>query len=130
MLTLCCLFALLADPAREVRMVLERQQAAWNRGDVRAFVEDYDAEAVFAGGGTFVHGRDQVLARYLKRYPTAAEMGKLTFTEVDVTPLGEFYASVTGRFRLEKAGQPATGIFTLLFRNRAGAWKIVLDHTS
>jgi ketosteroid isomerase-like protein len=73
------------------------------------------------------------LARYLKRYPTREKMGTLRFSDIETRMLGAEYASVIGRFHLDRAadaGGEASGIFTLLFHKTPQGWKVILDHTS
>src|SRR5258708_7475317 len=53
-------------PEQRIRAVLERQQVAWNSGDIRGFMEGYADECVFAGA-TFTRGHDTVMESYLKR---------------------------------------------------------------
>ena len=117
-----------------VRKVLDDQVAAWNRGDVRGFMEGYeDAPSTLFVGSAVTRGHAAVLARYLKNYASKAKMGTLRFSEIEVRMLDENYASVLGRFHLQRdkiAGGPATGLFTLLFRRTTQGWKIILDHTS
>ena len=117
-----------------VRAVLTAQQNAWNRGDVDAFMSGYDSsDGTTFVGATITRGYRQVLENYRRRYPTKEKMGRLTFSDIEVTPLGEEFASVIGRFHLDRTaegGGPANGVFTLLFRKTASGWKIVLDHTS
>ncbi len=121
-------------PEAAIRAVLSAQVAAWNRGDVRAFMDGYErsAQTTFVGA-TVTKGHAQVLANYLKRYPTAAAMGTLTFSALEIRPLGDSYSSVLGHWHLDRpssAGGPIGGVFTLLFRKTHGGWKIILDHTS
>ena len=84
----------------EVRSIVERQQAAWNAGDVERYMRvGYWAspELTFFSGGDVVRGFDVVLERYLKRYKQGgAETGELTFADVVVTPLGSDAAFVRG----------------------------------
>ena len=114
--------------------VLNAQQAAWNRGDVEAFMSGYEAsDATTFVGATITRGYRQVLENYQRRYPTKEKMGQLTFSELEVKPLGQDYASVIGKWHLDRpseAGSNIGGIFTLLFRKTASGWKIILDHTS
>ncbi|MBM3739957.1 MAG: nuclear transport factor 2 family protein, partial [Acidobacteria bacterium] len=120
------------SPEEAVRQVLVRQQQAWNRGEVREFMEGYDKTDAAFVGTTVSRGYDRVLARYLERYPTPEAMGTLTFSGLEIRMLGSDYASVIGRFRLKRdksAGGDKTGLFTLLFRKTAAGWKIILDHT-
>jgi len=84
-------------------------------------------------GATITRGYQQVLDNYHRRYPTKEKMGRLTFSEIEVKALGAEYASVIGRWHLDRpasAGGDVGGIFTLLFRKTASGWKIILDHTS
>jgi ketosteroid isomerase-like protein len=129
---LVCLRAQSAEDA--VRTVLAAQQTAWDRGDVDAFMSGYESsDATTFVGATITRGYRQVLENYRHRYPTKEKMGRLTFSSIEVTPLGAEFASVIGKFHLDRtaeAGGPANGIFTLLFRKTASGWKIILDHTS
>src|ERR1051326_309753 len=117
-----------------VRAVLSAQQNAWNRGDVDDFMSGYESsDATTFVGATITKGYRQGLENYRRRYPTKEKMGQLTFSAIEITPLGAEFASVIGRFHLDRtieAGGPASGIFTLLFRKTANGWKIFLDHTS
>jgi uncharacterized protein (TIGR02246 family) len=125
---------LAASPEQEIRKVLDHQVTAWNRGDIPAFMDGYDkSESTTFVSTTVTKGHAQVLAGYLKRYPTPEKMGTLRFTDLEVQVLGSGYASVLGRFHLERskeAGGEAAGIFTLLFHKTANGWKVILDHTS
>lgn len=124
----------LAAQSGAIRLVLEKQQEAWNRGDLVAFMQGYQAgEGTTFVGATVTRGAAQVLARYRQRYPTRESMGKLTFSGIEIQPLGSGFASVLGRFNLERGpegGGNAAGIFTLIFRRTPAGWKIILDHTS
>ena len=133
-----CLLAVLpllgAGPEQEIRGVLDAQVAAWNRGDIPGFMEGYDqSESTTFVGTEITKGHAQVLARYLKKYPTREKMGTLRFSDIEMRMLGTDYASVIGRFHLDRAadaGGEASGIFTLLFHKTSQGWKVILDHTS
>lgn len=123
-----------ASPEQAIRRVLDDQVAAWNRGDIPGFMEGYDkSESTTFVGSAITKGHAEVLASYRKRYPTSAKMGTLRFSDLEVRPLGSDYASVVGRFHLDRsaeAGGEASGIFTLLFHKTSKGWKVILDHTS
>jgi uncharacterized protein (TIGR02246 family) len=125
---------LAATPQQQIRQVLDTQVTAWNRGDIPAFMEGYDkSDSTTFVSATITKGHAQVLANYLKRYPTRANMGTLKFTDLDIRMLGADYAVVIGRFHLDRtpqSGGEASGIFTLLFHNTSQGWRIILDHTS
>jgi uncharacterized protein (TIGR02246 family) len=115
-----------------VRAVLAAQVAAWNNGDLPAFVTTYSGETVFIGR-EITRGSKGVLERYRRSYPTREKMGVLTFSDLEVTMLGAEHASVIGRFALKRTaegGGDAKGIFTLLLKKTSGGWKIILDHTT
>ena len=121
------------DTGAEVRAVLLRQQEAWNAGDLERFMADYweSDELTFYAGGTIESGFDAVLARYRKRYQSEGKaMGTLTFSDLDVTPMGANYATARGRWKVVTSKDTFDGLFTLtLYRFRDG-WKITHDHTS
>lgn len=131
---LWCQAPLGAQPAAEtaIRRVLSQQVDAWNRGDLTAFIQGYAEDCVFVGKSV-VTGRDAVLARYREHYASKAAMGKLAFSSLEVRLIAPNAATVTGHFALERTpagGGPASGIFSLVLRLKAGEWHIVLDHTS
>jgi uncharacterized protein (TIGR02246 family) len=120
------------SPEAGVRAVLDEQIRAWNQGDLAAFVRTYSAETLFVGKKV-TRGNAGVLEHYRRSYPTRQHMGKLTFTDIEVRILGEDFASVLGRFHLQRTaahGGPAQGIFTLVLKRSGTAWTIILDHTS
>jgi len=125
---------LAAPPDKDIRKVLDDQVAAWNRGDIPAFMEGYDkSESTTFVGVNVTKGHAQVLANYQKRYPTRANMGTLRFSDLEIRMLGSDYASVIGRYHIDRpaeAGGEASGLFTLLFHKTSSGWKIILDHTS
>jgi len=129
-----------AGDAAAIRQVMAQQAAGWNRGDVAAYMHGYkDAPDTTFIGSSVRKGYRGILDSYRKHYATAQQMGRLTFSELDVRLLpgagGEVrYAVVTGRFHLDRAthGEVAQddGVFSLLWEKTADGWKIILDHTS
>ena len=126
--------------AAAIHQVMAQQAAAWNRGDVAAYMRGYkDAPDTTFVGSSVRKGYRTILDGYRKHYANPAQMGRLTFSELDVRLLpgagGEVrYAVVTGRFHLDRAthGEVAQddGVFSLLWEKTADGWKIILDHTS
>jgi uncharacterized protein (TIGR02246 family) len=116
-----------------IRQVLDAQVAAWNRGDLVAFMDGYwrSPELTFFSGGTTTKGWQATLDRYRQRYQSEGkEMGKLSFRDLDVQVLGPDGAVVRGRFELVTSKDKPTGLFTLVFRKLPEGWRIVHDHTS
>ncbi|HEY1089336.1 MAG TPA: nuclear transport factor 2 family protein [Archangium sp.] len=116
-----------ADGGHEVLALLERQAAAWTRGDLDAFCSVYADDAVFVSPSGVTRGRAEVLARYQKRYPTRAAMGRLTLMALDVRETGDS-VSVAAKWTLEYDGKPpATGHTVIVFQRWKGQWRIVHD---
>jgi beta-aspartyl-peptidase (threonine type) len=82
-----------------------------------------------SSSGRVTRGWVETLAGYRQRYPDRAAMGQLTFSDLEITPLGPSAALVLGRWALTRR-EPVGGTFSLVFRKLAGRWVIVHDHTS
>lgn len=123
-----------------IRTAIKSQTEAWNRADIPAFMQTYEnsPETTFIGL-TLRKGYKPILERYQKSYTSRAQMGTLTFSDIDIRllPSGcgkSEIALVTGKFHLNRAehGEAAKddGIFSLVWRKGPEGWKIILDHTS
>jgi hypothetical protein len=123
-------------PARaedQIRMVLNNQVEAWNRGDLDGFMAGYwnSDELLFCSGGTITKGWKPTLDRYRKRYQAEGkEMGRLTFADVHVELLTNETALVRGRWILVLKSSSPDGLFTLKMVRFADGWRCVYDHTS
>src|SRR5262245_27292846 len=118
---------------KAVKAVLEEQVAAWNAGDLDRFLTTYwdSDELTFFSGGTVSKGHKAVAARYRKNYRSEGkEMGKLTFSELEVIPLGPDAALARAKWKLVTSKEKVEGLFTLVLRKLDRGWKIVHDHTS
>lgn len=122
-----------ADPAvAEIRSVIQAQQEAWNRGDLEAFMNGYarSDQTTFVSGDEVTRGWQTVLDRYKARYSDREKMGQLSFSDLEITPLGDDAAVVLGRWELKRNKDTPHGRFTLIFRHRPEGWRITQDHTS
>lgn len=115
-----------------IRVVIDAQAAAWNRGDVEGYMDGYDRspKTEFVGGDSITRGWQQVLDRYKQRYDTREKMGVLTFSDLEINLVSKDAALVLGRWRLKRANDEPHGTFTLLFRKTKAGWRIVHDHSS
>jgi len=115
-----------------IRVLLEAQQAAWNRGDIDGFMDGYErAETTtFVSGDELTRGWQTVLDRYKQHYKSREEMGTLTFSELTITPISPDFAVADGRWQLTRANDSPHGRFTLLFRQLNNNWRIVHDTTT
>jgi ketosteroid isomerase-like protein len=120
------------DITLEISAVLKMQQDAWNRGDIDAFMDGYSRsdETLFVSGDDVTRGWQKVLDRYKKKYSDRAEMGTLTFSNLEITPLSNDSAVALGSWKLNRANDQPHGRFTLIFRRFPEGWRIVHDHTS
>jgi uncharacterized protein (TIGR02246 family) len=116
-----------------IRGVLDSQVKAWNDGKLEEFMDGYwkSGEMTFYSGKEKRLGWDEALARYKKRYQgEGKEMGKLSFSELEVQVLGPEFALVKGRWLVEMKKEKLDGLFTLIMRKTDKGWKIIHDHTS
>lgn len=115
-----------------VRAVLDAQRDAWNRGDVAGYMDGYarSKHTVFVSGDNVTRGWQTVLERYQKNYNSREKMGTLTFSDLEITPMGNDTAIVLGRWHLQRTNNDPHGRFTLILRRTRQGWRIVHDHTS
>jgi ketosteroid isomerase-like protein len=123
------------EPAAEAIFAMINKSAAdWNRGDIDAFAKSYkNAPDIVFMGERISHGFAQMLSHYKEAYPTPEKMGQLSFTHLEVQPLDMAFATVTGRFHLDRtvaAGGNADGYFMLVVEDTSTGWKIVRDDTT
>ena len=115
-----------------INAVLKAQQAAWNRGDVDAFLVGYwqSPELTFSGTNGVSRGWDGVLARYKKNYPNREAMGELIFSDLEFRFLGSDAALVLGKWHLKREMGDIGGVFSLVWQKFPEGWRIIHDHTS
>lgn len=123
-----------AEAKEAIKLVLDSQESAWNRGDLDGFMKGYwhSPELTFYSGGNIATGWQAALERYQRNYKgTGREMGTLEFQDLDIEILGRDAAMVTGKWQLTKSdGKKPHGLFTLIFKKMQPGWQIVHDHTS
>ena len=118
--------------ARAILDLLDTQTAAWNKGDLQAFMKGYweNDSLRFIGKSGITYGWSNTLANYKRGYPDTAAMGKLNFTILVVKKLSPRYYEVVGKWYLKRSIGDASGHYTLLLRKIKGSWVIVSDHSS
>ena len=125
------------DPKAGIARPMDASVVAWSAGDLTAFMDSYEdsPDTIFVGAKGIVAGKAAIQARYASQFGQGGpgRLGRLSFDTLEIRPLGERHALMIGRYRLQPvdAGKPeATGIFSLVFHERDGRWRIVCDHTS
>ena len=116
-----------------ISAVLDAQVAAWNRGDLGAYMEGYartDA-LVFTSGGNVRKGWQTAFDHYQERYAKdRSAMGKLAFEIVSIDAVGDDGAVVLGKWVLTGSPHDGRGVFSLVMARRPEGWRIIHDHTS
>jgi ketosteroid isomerase-like protein len=120
-----------AESAR-ITALLEAQDAAWNRGDIDAFMKGYwrSPQLRFASGGNVTRGWDETNARYKRVYATPDLMGRLSTSDYEIVILSPDAAIAHGAWRLDRPGDRPSGLYTLVMRKIGGEWLIVSDTTT
>jgi ketosteroid isomerase-like protein len=116
----------------DILKVMNDQAAAWNRGDIDAFMLGYwrSEKLVFVSGDKITRGWQQTLDNYKKTYDSREKMGTLTFSGLEISVLSKDTATVLGSWSLARKEDNPKGKFTLIFRKFKEGWRIVHDHTS
>ncbi len=122
------------DPADRVAILalVERMQAAWNRGDFRGYMEGFaNPDVVFVSKGRFQRDWQGTLDHYVRDYGGAPQRrGTLRFFDIRIDPIGPDAAQLIGRYTLSGGASPQDGINTRLMRKRGGRWVIALNQVS
>jgi ketosteroid isomerase-like protein len=126
-----------AEDEAAIRSAITSQAGEWNRGNIDGFMQAYENsdETIFVGQARH-KGYTDVLNRYKAAYNGPAEMGQLTFSDLDIRLLPNGcgkteLALATGKYHLENTTKPKKdGVFSLVWRKGPQGWKIILDHTS
>ncbi len=122
-----------AEDSRAITKLFDDQRAAWNRGDLDAFMAGYahSPELVFTSGAQIRRGWQETLDRYRDRYGRdSSSMGQLGFELLDIKNLGADGAVVLGLWKLSGLKEALSGVFTVVLERRPEGWRIVHDHTS
>ena len=115
-----------------IESILRAQENAWNRGSLDAFMEHYwkSDDLTFSSGGKTTRGWNATRERYREKYPTREKMGRVGFSGLEITPLGDSAALVLGEWKLDRESEPLSGNFSIVFRKLDGRWVVAHDHTS
>ena len=121
-----------ASEEGEIREVIAKIEAAWNRGDFRGYMEGFkNPDVVFVSRGEFQRDWQGTLDHYIRDYGgTPERRGMLRFSDIRIEMLGDDAAQLISRYRLEGGGRPQDGINTRLMRKVDGRWVIALNHVS
>jgi ketosteroid isomerase-like protein len=128
----CSLSATAQTDEAAIRNILTTQTGAWNRGDLKGFMQTYwhSDSLLFIGKNGVQYGWQSALNNYQKSYPDTAAMGRLSFDILVAKPLSPQYYYVVGKWMLQRSMGNLSGHFDILLRKINGQWYIVADHSS
>lgn len=113
--------------------MLEASAAAWNQGDLEAFLSDYQhaPSTTYVGSRGVLSGIDEIRDNYAARFEPGAQRDSLRYESVRVRSLQPMLGIVTARWVLHDQGViRASGPTTLVMRRTGSGWKIIYDHSS
>jgi beta-aspartyl-peptidase (threonine type) len=123
-----------SDAETAIRAELDAQVAAWNRGDLKGYMQGYwqSPELTFFAGDSESAGWEAAYLRYRAAYlGKGKEMGRLTFSNLRVDLLGPDAAFVRGSWQVTlKNGSQRRGLFTIVLKKLNEGWRIIHDHSS
>ena len=109
------------------------QQAAWNKGDLEAFLKFFkDAPDTEVMLGNPVYGLTDIRNAFHTLNPNAESMGKLDDSEIQVRALGDNFALATGKYHLtrsHKGGGDAQGTFSEVLEKTAAGWQVIFSES-
>jgi ketosteroid isomerase-like protein len=111
---------------------MEGSAAAWNRGDIAGHVGLYTDSAAMMGKNGPLRGRATIRGLLERGFWSGGRPSQqLSFSELEVTPLGPDHAMLTGKCTLSGGGKPDfTCRFTTIWERRPEGWRIIHDHSS
>jgi uncharacterized protein (TIGR02246 family) len=127
-----CATASASDADAEIRAVVARMEAAWNRGDFHGYMEGFwNPGVIFVSGGRFQDGWQGTLDHYVRDYGGAPEQrGALHFDIVGIEMLAPDAAMLISNYRLDRPERAQVGVNTRLMRRIDGRWVIAMNHVS
>jgi uncharacterized protein (TIGR02246 family) len=135
--TACATVPVVQDNASvkaEVEATLANAAAAWNRGDLDAFMSDYapGTGTTFVGSRGITRGPDAIRKTYERSYfAPGTKRDSLYFQNVEVDVLAPNVVNTIAWYVLQRGDSvTARGPTSLVMRKVGGRWLILHDHSS
>lgn len=112
--------------------MLARSAAAWNRGDLDAFMADYypGERTTYVTSRGVVHDPSRIRQQYAPRFAPGGVHDSLSFEKVEVDPLAPGVAHVIAWYVLSRGDSTvARGPTSLVMLRHDGQLRIVHDHS-
>lgn len=117
---------------KEIHSVLDKQLTEWNNGNLNGYMEGYwkNDSFRFISKNGILQGWDNLFKMYQSTFNTKEKMGHLLFQKEGIYTMSEKEKEVllVGRWEVHKQ-DTQSGTFYLIFKEIAGEWKIIQDHT-
>ncbi len=115
----------------KIKEVMNRQETAWNNGDIEGFMDGYwkSDSLMFIGKNGIKYGWQTTLDNYKNSYPDKESMGELQF-EILKLEVENATAYMLGKWKLVREEDEPNGYFTLYWKEIDEKWLITIDHTS
>ena len=131
-LIICFLNKIKAADERAILDNFKKQETCWNEGSVDCYMTAYlpsDSIRTISRNGV-TYGYENIRKNYLKYFPPG-KMGKLYFSNLNLTRLSDEYYYVVGRFNLKfpERDEPVRGSFSVIMQKINGQWWMVSDHS-
>jgi ketosteroid isomerase-like protein len=99
---------------RAIKQVIEKQSAAWNKGNIEEYMKGYwqSDSLVFIGKSGPNYGYNTTLENYRKEYADTIAMGKLKLDLLQIKKLSAEYYFVMGKWSLQRSIGDLQGYFT------------------
>ncbi len=114
--------------------MMSRAAAAWNRGDLDAFVSDYlpgPGTTYIGGPNRVIRGVEAIRASYAPRFAPGVVRDSLSFQALEVDVLAPGVVNAIAFYVLSRGDSVvARGPTSLVMRRVNGRWLIVHDHSS
>jgi hypothetical protein len=122
-----------ADLTAEVTTMFARSAAAWNRGDLDAFMTDYlpGDRTTYVTSRGIIHGPSAIRERYAPRFAPGGVHDSLSFEGIEVDSLAPGVLNVIAYYVLARGDSiVARGPTSLVMVRDSGRLRIVHDHSS
>jgi SnoaL-like domain len=118
-----------ANALAQIRSVLQAQQEPGRYRRIYEWIRPLgiDCLSFRRHNQTRLANRAQSLQ---EKYSSRAKMGRLMFSDLEITLLSSDWAEAYGRWKLKRANDQPHGRFTLILKRLPEGWRIVHDHTS
>lgn len=112
-----------------IRGVLSANAAAWNEGNLDAFLAGYvnSAELTMVKDAVVTTGWRDVKKAYEQDIAANAGMGRLLFENIEISITSPEVATVIGRYAVAQNDRNSAGVMTLVMKQIDGRWRIVQD---